>query len=120
MSTAYYQERWEEAICDLLGCVQEENVPLDENRNEKGITYKRTDLEWFQYYGQLYVRYIQVYRKLEEAYDQMIHPQKRIVMKQMLENVIVRMCEVKQNLIRYSTHTNIIQSDFINVDEILN
>ena len=50
----------------------------------------------------------------------MIHPQKRIVMKQMLENVIVRMCEVKQNLIRYSTHTNIIQSDFINVDEILN
>lgn len=70
--------------------------------------------------AKLDVRYIQVYRKLEEAYDQMIHPQKRIVMKQMLENVIVRMCEVKQNLIRYSTHTNIIQSDFINVDEILN
>lgn len=62
---------------------------------------------------------MQVYRKLEEAYDQMIHPQKRIIMKEMLENVIVRMCEVKQNLIRYSTQTNIVQSDFINVDEIL-
>lgn len=37
----------------------------------------------------------------------------------MLDNVIVRMLEVKQNLIRYSTFTNIIQSDFINVDEIL-
>lgn len=84
MSTAYYQEKWEEAIGDLLGCVHEENVPLEENKNEKGITYKRTDLEWFQYYGQLYVRYIQVYRKLEQAYDQMIHPQKRIIMKQML------------------------------------
>lgn len=40
-------------------------------------------------------------------------------MKQMLENVIVRMCEVKQNLIRYSTHTNTVQSDYINIDEIL-
>lgn len=49
----------------------------------------------------------------------MVHPQKRIIMKQMLENVIVRMLEVKQNLIKYSTQTNIIQSDFINVDEIL-
>jgi hypothetical protein len=49
----------------------------------------------------------------------MIHPQKRILMKQMLENVIVRMCEVKQNLIRYSTHTNTVQSDYINIDEIL-
>jgi len=49
----------------------------------------------------------------------MVHPQKRILMKDMLDNVIVRMLEVKQNLIRYSTHTNIIQSDFINVDEIL-
>ena len=41
-------------------------------------------------------------------------------MKEMLENSIVRMCEVKQNLIRYSTQSNIIQSDFINVDDILN
>lgn len=73
-------------------------------------------MEWFQYYGQLYVRYLQVYRKLEESYDQMVHPQKRILMKDMLENAIVRMCEVKQNLIRYSTQTNVIQSDYINVD----
>jgi hypothetical protein len=49
----------------------------------------------------------------------MIHPQRRILMKQMLDNTIVRMCEVKQNIVRYSTHTNIIQSDYINIDEIL-
>lgn len=84
MSTSYYQQKWEEAIYDLLGCVQEENTPLEQNRNEKGITYKRADLEWFQYYGQLYVRYLQIYRKLEQSYDQMIHPQKRIIMKEML------------------------------------
>ena len=50
----------------------------------------------------------------------MVHPQKRVLMKEMLENIIVRMCEVKQNLIKYSTHSSIIQSDFVNVDEILN
>lgn len=49
----------------------------------------------------------------------MVHPQKRIIMKEMLENTIVRLCEVKQNLIRYSTQSNIVQSDFVNVDEIL-
>lgn len=32
---------------------------------------------------------------------------------------MVRMCEVKQNMIRYSTATNIVQSDCINIDEIL-
>lgn len=37
-------------------------------------------------------------------------------MKQMLDNVMVRVCEVKQNIVRYSTHTQIIQSDFVNID----
>jgi hypothetical protein len=49
----------------------------------------------------------------------MVHPQKRILMKDMLENVMVRMCEVKQNVIRYSTHPSNPQTDYINLDEIL-
>lgn len=92
---------------------------MEENKNEKGITYKRNDYEWFQYYGALYLRYLETYRELEDAYDQMIHPQKRILMRQMLENVTVRMCEVKQNIIRYSTHTSNPQTDYINLDDIL-
>lgn len=119
MSTAYYNQSWEEAISDLLECVEQENLPLFENKNDKGITYKRTDLEWFQYYAALYIRYLQNYRQLEDAFDQMVHPQKRILLKQMLDNTMVRMCEVKQNIVRYSTHTNIIQSDYVNIDEIL-
>jgi IQ and AAA domain-containing protein len=99
--------------------VDEENFPLEDNKNEKGITYKRSDLEWFQYYAGLYIRYVQTYRVLEDSYDQMIHPQKRMLMKQMLDNCIVRMCEVKQNVIKYSTSTQVVQADFINFDEIL-
>jgi hypothetical protein len=37
----------------------------------------------------------------------------------MLDNSMVRMCEVKQNLVRYSTQSQVIQSDFINLDEVV-
>jgi len=83
------------------------------------LTYKRTDLEWFQYYAGLYIRYIDCYRRLEDCYDQLAHPQKRRLLKEMLENAMVRMCEVKLNLVRYSTHTQVVQSDFINLDEVV-
>ena len=62
---------------------------------------------------------MEAYRRIEDSYTHMVHPQKRVLMKEMLENVVVRMCEVKQNLIRYSTHSSIAESDFVNVDEIL-
>ena len=34
-----------------------------------GMNYKRNDYEWFQYYSQLYIKYIEIYKKLEDAYD---------------------------------------------------
>ena len=49
----------------------------------------------------------------------MVHPQKRILMREMLDNVIVRMCEVKQNVIKFSTHTSNPQTDYVNLDDIL-
>ena len=83
------------------------------------INHKRTDYEWFQYYGALYLRYLEVYRELEDSFDQMVHPQKRVLMQEMLDNVIVRMCELKQNVIRFSTHTPNPQTDYVNLDDIL-
>ena len=49
----------------------------------------------------------------------MVHPQKRILMKEMLDNVIVRMCELKQLVIKYATHTANPQTDYINLDDLL-
>lgn len=65
------------------------------------------------------MRYLEIYRDLEDSFDQMVHPQKRLLMREMLDNVIVRMCEVKQNVIKYSTHTSNPQTDYINLDDIL-
>ena len=38
MSIAFYNQKWETAISNLLDNVQEENFPLEENRNDKGVT----------------------------------------------------------------------------------
>ena len=62
MSTIYYNQKWETSISKLLENVTEENIPLEQNKAEKGINYKRTDYEWFQYYGALYLRYLEIYR----------------------------------------------------------
>ena len=37
MSIAFYNQKWETAISNLLENVQEENFPLEENRNDKGV-----------------------------------------------------------------------------------
>jgi len=34
-----------------------------------------------QHFATLYIRYLQIFRKLEESYDQMVHPQKRMDIK---------------------------------------
>lgn len=73
-------------------------------------THKRSDMEWFQFYGTLYIKYIDIFRKLEDCHDQMVHPQKRQLLKEMLVNTMVRMCEVKQNVVKYNTHANAVKS----------
>lgn len=57
--------------------------------------HKYSELEMFIHYANLYVKYINCYRKLEECYDQMVHPQKRVPLKEMLENTMVRIIELK-------------------------
>lgn len=37
MSSAYYNNKWKEAINDLLENIHEEFEPLDENLGEKGV-----------------------------------------------------------------------------------
>jgi hypothetical protein len=43
----------------------------------------------------IYIRYLQIFRKLETAYDQMLQPQKRQDMKKALEACMGRMLEIR-------------------------
>jgi hypothetical protein len=60
-----------------------------------------TAAQAFQHYGALYVKYLQIFRRLETAYDNMVHPQKRLDVKVVLEMVQARVLELKHSLVRW-------------------
>jgi hypothetical protein len=72
--------------------------------------------EVFQHLASLYVKYIDIYRKLEECYDQMVHPQKRIYIKKVLESTICRICEVKKDLVLFNPRP---ASMYVHLDQLL-
>ena len=53
-----------------------------------------------------YVKYVAIFKKLERAHDQTIHPQKRIDLKTALEACMGRVLEVKHYLVRCSVSVN--------------
>ena len=72
--------------------------------------------ELFQHHAVLYIKYIEIYKKLEECYDQMVHPQKRIFIKKILESTMIRICETKKSMIKEQPRTN---SLYVHLDSLL-
>ena len=66
--------------------------------------------------AQLYIKYIDIYRKLETCYDQIVHPQKRIYIKRVLESTIVRICELKKDLCLFNPRP---KSIYVHLDQLL-
>merc|ERR1711907_637864 len=69
--------------------------------------------EQFQQKAAMYIRYIQVYKNLEDCYDQMIHPQKREDIKYALENCIGQLINTKYDLVLNQ------QTDYVCLDDII-
>jgi len=65
-------------------------------------------------YSCIYIKYVQIFRRLEEAYDQMAHPQKRGDMKKAVEAVLGRILEIKSWLVNLNK-----KIDSVNFDDIL-
>jgi hypothetical protein len=51
----------------------------------------------------IYIKYLQIFRRLEMAYDQMLQPQKRQDMKKALEACMGRMLEVRHWMVSVPT-----------------
>ena len=47
----------------------------------------------FDHFASLYIKYLQNFKKLEACYDGMVHPQKRILIKEILVTVMTRIGE---------------------------
>ena len=91
-------------------------MPAEKNElGQENIETWQPD-EAFQHLACLYIKYIDIYRKLEECYDQMVHPQKRIFIKKTLECTICRICELKKDLVAFNPRPN---SIYVHLDQLL-
>ncbi|GIQ84599.1 hypothetical protein KIPB_006125 [Kipferlia bialata] len=88
MATATYDRLWRQAMTDLLDQVQVE-ANYDSTVTILSPEQKLAqDTQW-------YMKYLGVYRLLEDCYDQMIHPQKRVVVRTTLGAVVGRLLECR-------------------------
>lgn len=87
-----YNQLWADAQLELSRLLTEE-LPAEPPRPEKDRVV------FFQRLAMLYVRYIQVFRHLEKVYDQVVHPQKRRVIRAILDGVMGRVLELKNEMV---------------------
>lgn len=63
--------------------------------------------------AKLFVQYIQIFRSIERCYDQIVHPQKRILLRRLLDGIIGRILELKVEMV------NLELSEYHYFDDIL-
>ncbi len=101
---------------ELQEQVKNEYEPQQENESGKPVLTDWPEDEVFQYLAVLYIKYIDIYRKLEECYDQCVHPQKRIFIKKVLECTISRICELKVKITQFNPRK---KSIYVHLDQLL-
>ncbi|XP_053327352.1 dynein regulatory complex protein 11 [Spea bombifrons] len=106
MSHRFYNKMWVEAQQDLGLLLQQEMaaVPAKPEKDRMAVA---------QQLGTLYIRYVQIFRNLELAHDQIAHPQKRRLIRTVLDGVMGRILELKNELVELEI------SEFQYFDDIL-
>ncbi|KAL6459341.1 hypothetical protein MHYP_G00328130 [Metynnis hypsauchen] len=92
MSHSTYNKLWGEAHEELSSLLTQE-LPAEPLRPE------RDRVVFFQRLATLYVRYVQIFRQLEEAYDQVVQPQKRRLIREVLDGAMGRVLELKNEMV---------------------
>lgn len=83
-------------------------------KNSPSVVYLLQDkVAAFQLLATMYIKYVQVFRRLEQCYDQVVHPQKRRVLRHLLDGVMGRVLEIKGEMV------NLELSEFHYFDDIL-
>ncbi|KAM9475080.1 dynein regulatory complex protein 11-like [Clarias gariepinus] len=102
MSHSTYNKLWTDAHGELTDLLSQELPP-------EPLQPEKDRVVFFQRVATLYVRYVQIFRQLEEAYDQIVHPQKRRLIRDVLDGVIGRVLELKNEMVEkeYSEYHNL-------------
>lgn len=87
-----YNKIWAEAQESLNSLLQKEV----EEKSQKPL---KDRLVVFQMIATFYIKYVQIFRNLEAAYDQIVHPQKRLIIRQVLDGVMGRILELKNEMV---------------------
>ncbi|KAK0180478.1 hypothetical protein PV327_006116 [Microctonus hyperodae] len=92
MSNITYNELWHDAECALEEVIQTDSIlqNIKPQRDRRKVHNNISDL---------YVRYIVICNKLEKCYDQMIQPQKRRLIRKLLDYTLARVLELKHELV---------------------
>ncbi|XP_069378087.1 dynein regulatory complex protein 11-like isoform X2 [Paralichthys olivaceus] len=90
MSQSAYNEKWGKVHLELSLLLAEE-LPAEPPHPEKDRVFQRVAM--------FYVRYLQIFRQLEEIYDQVVHPQKRRLIRSILDGVMGRLLELKNEMV---------------------
>ncbi|PAA61559.1 hypothetical protein BOX15_Mlig032994g1 [Macrostomum lignano] len=92
MSHITYNREWQEAQNGLVDLLESEKPSTNQKPEKDKVAF-------FQLIASMYIKYIQILRKLETCYDQIVHPQKRIVLRNVLDGVLGRLLELKQEMV---------------------
>lgn len=87
-----YNQLWADTQLELSRLLAEE-LPAEPPRPEKDRVV------FFQRLALLYVRYLQIFRQLEEVYDQIVQPQKRRLIRTLVDGVMGRLLELKNEMV---------------------
>jgi SpoVK/Ycf46/Vps4 family AAA+-type ATPase len=115
MSNAFYERKWHETIKAMQDICEQELEPMKNIGTKKNFTTE----EWFKHFSLIYIAYLEIYKNLEDCFENCIQPQKRVLMKSTLISVIKRLLEIRRDLVQFNVSTPIINSEFINFEELL-
>ncbi|KAF7243751.1 Dynein regulatory complex protein 11 [Varanus komodoensis] len=87
-----YNKIWAEAQESLNSLLQKEI----EEKSQRPV---KDRVVVFQMLATFYIKYVQIFRNLETAYDQIVHPQKRLIIRQILDGVMGRILELKNEMV---------------------
>ncbi|XP_012261688.2 dynein regulatory complex protein 11 [Athalia rosae] len=92
MSNVTYTELWKSTQADLEDIAQADSI-LQNSKPQKERRKAHANV------AELYVRYIVASNNLHKCYDQVIQPQKRILIRKLLDSCIGRVLELKHELV---------------------
>ncbi|KAJ8336500.1 hypothetical protein SKAU_G00377200 [Synaphobranchus kaupii] len=106
MSHSTYNKLWTTAQVQLHHLLAEE-------RHLQALPPEASKRTFLQQLSNFYVLYVRIFRQLEEAYDQVVHAQKRRLIRDVLDGVMGRLLELKNAM------TTGDASEFHYVDDIM-